>query len=523
MAKYLFFLLLLILGLYATREGYFYFLDRQKLPIGTTIGEIPVDSLSLQEAGEKVAEAYGQPVRLVNDLSGDNLDLSPGEVGFTLDLASMLFEAEEAMNAQEWWVGYLGYLLDRPLEPIEVELIAVHDDAAVDDVMRVVVDLMENRAVPPRVEPESLRVLEGKAGYSADLEQTRAGLVNALYQPTERTVEFAVVYEDAPPLTIDMLGSVIDDILVQYPAYFAAVYIVDLETGEEYGINSDVAVSGLSMMKIPILIETYRVINGVPNFEIQNLMNGMILDSSNYTSNLLLDVVAGQDNAYLGSDILTESMQNLGLANTYLVTPYEEPPRPTRSWLKTPANQNPDLPTIPEAAMQTTAEDMGTLISTIYACTQDGGALRALYPDTVTAAECQAMLDLLSLNIHCPCLRGGVPPTVRVSHKHGYGSDIHGDGGIVFSDGGDYVLVMYVSDPGTDWLLADVTFPLMGQVSRIAYNYFNFEDQYLEPLYLDAAFRPEDLARAAAEEAAAAAAAEAAAAEAAAAEESTDN
>ena len=33
------------------------------------------------------------------------------------------------------------------------------------------------------------------------------------------------------------------------------------------------------------------------------------------------------DNAYLGVDILTESMQRLGLENTFIVTPYEEPDR----------------------------------------------------------------------------------------------------------------------------------------------------------------------------------------------------
>lgn len=496
MAKYLFFLLLIFLGLYAGREGYYYFLDRQKLPIGTTIAGVEADALSLQEAGEKVATAYGKPVRLVNELSGDNLELAPSDLGFQLDLASMLVEAEAAMNAQEWWVGYVGYLLDRPLEPISVTLVATHDDDAVATLVTMALDLMNDPAQPPRVEPDSLRVLAGKAGYSADIEQTTADVVSALYDIAERTVDVTINYEEAPPLTLDMLGNVIGDILIQYPSLFSAIYIVDLETGEEFGINHDVAVSGLSMMKIPILVETYRAINGVPNFEVQNLMNGMIIESSNYTANLLLDVVAGQDNAYLGSDILTESMQNLGLENTYLVTPYEEPPRPTRSFMNTPANQNPALPTQPEAAMQSTAEDMGTLLSIIYACAQDGGALRALYPDTVTAAECQAMLDLLSLNQDCPCLRGGVPPATKVSHKHGYGFDIHGDGGLVFSEGGDYVLVMYISDPGTDWLLADITFPLMRQISRITYNYFNFENQYLEPLNLETAFDVEPEAEA---------------------------
>ena len=90
------------------------------------------------------------------------------------------------------------------------------------------------------------------------------------------------------------------------------------------------------------------------------------------------------------------------------------------------------------------------------------------------------MLDLLALNEEGDqMLRQGIPPGTPLMHKHGYGFDIHGDAGVIFSPGGDYVLVTYVSDPGVDWLVADLSFPIMRELSQIVYKYFNYDDPYL--------------------------------------------
>ena len=73
------------------------------------------------------------------------------------------------------------------------------------------------------------------------------------------------------------------------------------------------------------------------------------------------------------------------------------------------------------------------------------------------------------------CLRD-----VPVSHKHGWDGITYGDAGIVMSPGGDYVIVIYVSDPSTGWLLADISFPILREMSQLTYNYFNFDNPYLE-------------------------------------------
>jgi hypothetical protein len=59
----------------------------------------------------------------------------------------------------------------------------------------------------------------------------------------------------------------------------------------------------------------------------------------------------------------------------------------------------------------------------------------------------------------------------------------HGDAGLVFSPGGDYVIVEYLSLPAGDtgdWLSYDITFPILREISRTTFNYFNPTNPNLE-------------------------------------------
>ena len=71
-----------------------------------------------------------------------------------------------------------------------------------------------------------------------------------------------------------------------------------------------------------------------------------------------------------------------------------------------------------------------------------------------------------------------MPDGVRVSHKHGWAQGTHADAGIVLSSGGDFVIVEYLHQPG-DWLVADYSFPILREIARAAYNYFNMDEPYL--------------------------------------------
>jgi hypothetical protein len=123
---------------------------------------------------------------------------------------------------------------------------------------------------------------------------------------------------------------------------------------------------------------------------------------------------------------------------------------------------------------------MGTLLSMIYYCAQGGGSLLAIYPDQFTPEECQAIMDLMVLNTEGNIIRFGVPEDILVSHKHGWDGITYGDAGLVLTPGGDYVIVTYVADPSTGWLPSYISFPILREMSRLTYNYFNPNNPYLE-------------------------------------------
>ena len=116
----------------------------------------------------------------------------------------------------------------------------------------------------------------------------------------------------------------------------------------------------------------------------------------------------------------------------------------------------------------------------IYYCSKGGGTLLAVYPNDITPDECQAIIDLMIRNEEGNLIRYGVPEDVPVSHKHGWDFVTHGDAGIVFSPDADYVIVEYVTAPESDWLPYEIGFPVLREISRATYNYFNFDHPNLE-------------------------------------------
>ncbi len=167
-------------------------------------------------------------------------------------------------------------------------------------------------------------------------------------------------------------------------------------------------------------------------------------------------------------------MRRIGLVNTFMATPYDEDRPPPH--IVTPANSRRDVNTEPDPYMQTTPLDMGLLLEMIYQGARGGGTLIAAYPGQITPEECQAMLELMKSNRIGSLIEKGLPEGTPLAHKHGWIGDTHADAGIVFSPGGDYVLVVFLYQQG--WLQWERSAPLIASISHVTYNYFNMDDQW---------------------------------------------
>ncbi len=451
---------------------------RSMLPSGLTIGGVPVGGLTREEAAERLTDRYiRSPIIIFHQ--DEAIEVMPQEAEFALDLETMLSQADYQREQQDFWSGFWGFLLGRPVEVDHVELRATHSPDALREVIETVATAFDEPSLPPQPVPTTLTFQYGDPGLETDVEASLPDVQAALYRDRAREARLVLRQTEPPRPNINLLARLIVNHLQEFDGV-ASIFIMDLNSGEEVAINADVAMSGMSTLKVPIVLEALRTMELPPSVEQSKLISEtLVVQSGNFSANMLLDVIAGEDNAYLGADLVTEAMRNLGLDSTFIAVPYEEVPRPGRATYQTPANTREALATEPDPALQTTAEEMGTLMAMIYQCANGGGALIAAFDGQLTAEDCQLLVDYMSLNHIGSLIEEGVPATVRVAHKHGWISDTHGDAGIVFTPGGDYVLVTYMFKP--EWLEWEISSPLLADISRATYNYFNFDNPYLSP------------------------------------------
>jgi len=449
---------------------------RDLLPAGTVIANLDVGGMTVEQAGETLAESYLSPVYLYH--RDEHVELDPSSVGFTLDTDYMLGQLEQELASREVWLQFANFVAQRPIQPVNIPLRATHDQAGMQAMLQSIAEFLDQPAEALKVLAEGQALQESEMGYITNLEASLPIAEGALYRWDHRVANLVVDAQEPPELNLELLTDSIEATLQGFDG-LGSIFIIDLQTGEEIGINADVAMSGLSILKIGIFVEAYRALDNSPDDYQQQLFLDTATRSSNYGANLLLHLVAGENNTYLGADIFTESMHRLGLVNTYMAVPYDAtPPAYRQTSYVTPANSRPDLPTQPDTTMQSTAEEIGSLLAMIYYCSKGGGALLAVYPGEITPEECQSIIDLMVLNEEGNLIRFGVPDGIPVSHKHGWARATHADAGIVFSPGGDFVIVEYLDQPG-DWLLADVSFPILRDIARSTYNYFNMDNPFL--------------------------------------------
>ena len=439
---------------------------RERFPAGLTVAGVGIGGSTQEEGSRQIAAVYSSGVDLY--YQGEHIPLDPADVEFTIELDALLQQAIEQRNAQSFWVGFWDFLWDRPVEVTPVELQASFSQRRLQAILATIAAARDTPPQPPVPVPATLGFQPGERGYQLDIEASQPLIGTALLSPTDR--QATLVVNQSPPLApeLDILGRLIETRLSDFDGIYS-VFVIDLESGETLGINHDVAFSGMSIVKIPIMVETFRTLDGPPTIEEMKLITETLgQESGNYTANILLDVIAGEDNGMLGAEMVTQSMWHLGLGNTFIAVPYEEDLVRTYA---TEANQRTDITTQPDSKIQTTAEDMGLLLEMIYQCAAGGGAFIAAFQGEITTEECQLMLETMNQNRIGSLIEAGVPEGTSVAHKHGWTAEAHGDAGIVFGPAGDYVLVEFLYSPG--WLEWAISSPLLADVSRATYNYFN--------------------------------------------------
>jgi hypothetical protein len=461
---------------------------RAYFPPGLKIAGVPVGGMDRQQAAQRLLEFYSTPIELIYNNAA--IQIAPGVLDFQLDLESMLAAADLQRTQQSFWVGYWDYLWGRSSTPIEVPLRSNYSEARLRSYLTNEISKRYDQA-PVAASPVvgTVNFQTGSAGTALDVDNAVPLIINATRSLSQRQVVLPLERTSPPRPAFQNLEVLLKQTMeIEGFDGIAGVYLLDLQTAQEIHFiyrqgkdlpeQPDLAYTASSIIKIPIMVSIYRHLGENPDAETLKLLSDMITKSGNEAADWLMDRVLEPGRAPL---LVTDDMKALGLQNTFLAG-YFSFGSPLLARIQTPANQRADVNTDPDPYSQTTPTDIGMLLEDIYQCaTTGGGALTAVFPGEITQAECQSMIEYLKNNQLPVLLTEGLPEATQIAHKHGWVSDINGiidtigDAGIIYTPGGNYVLVVFLNHP--QQLIWEPSTKLVSDLSRAVYNYYNLPTQ----------------------------------------------
>ena len=475
-SKFFTFVLIILILLYLLYQLSGYISYRALVPPGTTIGGLDVGGLPEEDARALVGQAFSSPVIL--HYADEAIKLHPNRIEYRLNESTLWAGLARRRAETAFLEGFGLYLLGENPPPVQFDLQGRWNERKLVQFLNDVALEYDRGMRPPQGNLETLTFSPGRPARWLDVGASLPAVEAALNSASQRTVEL-VVQEGVQPPQPDI--SLLEEMLRQRVADFngiVGIFVKNLHTGQEVVIHGDVAYAGMSILKIPIMFETYRWLDREPDEETAKLLRETMIASGNFTANLLLRLIgsrqAGNDSAVAGLEVLNASLKRLGLVNTFMATPYDTEHLPRR--YVTPANSRTDLTTEPDPYMQTTPLDTGRMLEMVYQLSKGGGTLVAAYPGAFTAGEGQAMIDLMLQNHEAMLLEGGLPKEARLAHKHGYIDDTHADAAIVLTPEVDFVLVVFIYY--REGWLGQLSLPIFGDVATASYNYFHIDAPY---------------------------------------------
>ncbi len=465
------------------------------LPSGIIVAGVNVSGLSGRDAVSRWESAYAEPLLLLypDALGGQPhpIRLHPDQVGWRISSDPMLADAlASGETGGGFWQRFLDYLLGNELiVSREVTLVADYQSYALEAFLQDLALRYDNAPGSPGYDLQTLTVYAGESGYALDIPAAMDVIDSSLRSATSRTVGLPVKAIDSELPTLDSLREMIIDYLDDIGFIFdgqrtvASIFILDLISGEELNILGDVAYSAASTIKLPIMIDFFRARADSPSQDEAWLLANSLLCSNNASSNLLMEIIGGGD-IFGGIQSVTGTLQRAGAFNSFITAPFYLGVEGQRlGSIQAPeTTPNQTYVTGADPFNQTTAEDMATLFNLLYDCAEFGSGLVTAFPDgRITRQECRQMLELTSANDLERLLQGGIPQGVRISHKNGWIFDTVGDAGIVYSPNGHhYVISVYLWEE-TEFQDYEKLWPLVEEISRAAWNYFNPENALLVP------------------------------------------
>ncbi len=254
-------------------------------------------------------------------------------------------------------------------------------------------------------------------------------------------IVFASCRHSGPDTSSSSLESRLRTLIAGHPGAHIAVTVLDSTTGTAVEIEADRIFHAASTMKIPVMIEVFRQIDegrialddGV---RVENRFTSIVDGSSFSIEDDSDDALYSQ----AGSEVpVGDLMQQMIVVSSNLAT-------------------NLLVELVRADSIQATIEDLGTDSMKVYRGVEDLKAFDRGLNNTATASDLAVLLD--AIRVHRPAgsqemidilldqefndmIPRGLPPSARAAHKTGSITGIAHDAGIIYPESGaPYVLVI---------------------------------------------------------------------------------
>jgi len=443
---------------------------------------IPVGGLTIDAAMNKVEQAYSAPVEL--NYRGQTIQVSPETLGFRVNTTAMADLSTRGAQSGAW-----ARLWGKASTGSSADLQAsINSDTLWTFLKNEIAARYDFPPQPPEPIPGTTNFSAGLSGWELDVDASANLIAEALVEISNRKVDLVVNEVESAASNIAQLEIFLKQTIANSGFKgIAEVFIEDPNTGElvhfavfnHQEIAGEIAFSAASTIKIPIMVSVLRRSAEPTPDPVKGLLERMIELSENPPADSVMQNVLGPLDAPL---LVTSDMQeSLGLRNTFLAG-YFYLGASLLSVYDTPANTRTDIDLDPDIYNQTTAVDMGRLLTGIYNCSKGRESiLSTAFPGEISQSECQYMLDILAMNEIGVLSEAGVADGTRVSHKHGWTEEADGflhtvsDVGVAFTPGGDFVFSVYLYD--YTQLLFDPADALIAQILQVVYNAYNPQAQ----------------------------------------------
>lgn len=427
-----------------------------RYPVSSRIGAVEVGGLTLDEARTALRQAYAANLTPLT-LSGPQGShiIKASEISLTVPFEAALSESAAGLPDNG--------------APIRLDLRPSYD---LDQLRTVVTGLAAEVALSPTLAYNAkAATFVLTPGLALDVDTTLAQITQTLeLSPASRHIVMATT-----PIT-DSLQARPDALIAALAARekrwggVIGVSFYNLQTHQTIHYHGDTVFSGMSVLKIPILLQAYISRPGFTKGQ-RSAIKLMIEQSDNFASNELLEMIGDGDGLRGTRRMNTTLVDVLGIEFTTLAAPFESITYLSKfQGIEIPRRSQEGAAPFTDADpyVRATPNEMTRIVTAIVRCANGDGPLLDMAETELTPERCREILDVMAQNEDINKIVAGVPADAFVAHKSGWIDDARADSGYVqAADGSEYVVSMWIWDG--DYIETEVSDPLLADISRIVY------------------------------------------------------